>query len=125
MWRDDILCINLGKLGAVPHLSVNAVWYANIDRKTRSDQTIFMVMKNISEVKAQLSSLLGRVAKGEVIVIGKAGKPVAKIVAFGGIEKTRKPGALKGKIKIAADFAELPEDIAAAFGVADDNTPAK
>jgi prevent-host-death family protein len=96
---------------------IHFVFKDKIDVQTRSDQTIIMVMKNISEVKAQLSSLLGRVAKGEVIVIGKAGKPVAKIVAFGGIEKTRKPGALKGKIKMAPDFAELPEDIASAFGV--------
>jgi hypothetical protein len=31
--------------------------------------------------------------------------------------KERKPGALKGKIKITDDFDILPDDIAKAFGI--------
>jgi hypothetical protein len=31
--------------------------------------------------------------------------------------KPRRPGALKGKIKISDDFDELPADISAAFGL--------
>lgn len=41
-----------------------------------------MTVTNISEAKAQLSALIERVLAGEEIVIGKAGKPVAKLVPF-------------------------------------------
>lgn len=44
-----------------------------------------------------------RSIKGNEIVVAMAGKPVAKLIP---IEKKRKrrPGALKGKIKIAKNF---------------------
>jgi prevent-host-death family protein len=76
-----------------------------------------MHITNISEAKAQLSSLIARVLAGEEVLIGKAGKPVAKLVKYERSDQKRRPGALKGKIKIADDFDQLPEDIAEAFGV--------
>lgn len=76
-----------------------------------------MQITNISEAKAQLSALIERVIAGEDIIIGKAGKPVAKLVRYEKSKEMRKPGALKGKIKISKDFNELPEDIANAFGM--------
>ncbi len=74
---------------------------------------------NISEAKAQLSALIEKVIAGQEVIIGKAGKPVAKLVRYERSEKPRKPGALKGKIKIGDDFDELPKDIAKAFGMMD------
>lgn len=48
---------------------------------------------NIHEAKTNFSRLIERVQAGEEIVIAKAGKPVAKLVA---IEKPKRvPGALK------------------------------
>jgi len=76
-----------------------------------------MQITNISEAKAQLSSLIERVTAGEDIIIGKAGKPVARLVRYEGNRQQRQPGALRGKIKIAEDFDELPDDIAGAFGM--------
>jgi prevent-host-death family protein len=76
-----------------------------------------MHITNISEAKAQLSALIEKVLAGQEIIIGKAGKPVAMLVQYKHQETTRQPGALKGKIKIASDFDELPSDIAEAFGV--------
>jgi antitoxin (DNA-binding transcriptional repressor) of toxin-antitoxin stability system len=76
-----------------------------------------VILKNISEAKAQLSALIEAVAKGEEVIIGKAGVPVARLVRFTGPAAPRRPGALKGKIRIAADFDELPEDIAEALGL--------
>ena len=76
-----------------------------------------MQITNISEAKTQLSALIERVTKGEEVVIGKAGKPVAKLVPYERRDDTRHPGALRGKIKIAPDFDKLPADIAAAFGM--------
>jgi prevent-host-death family protein len=76
-----------------------------------------MQIANITEAKAQLSALIEKVLAGEEIIIGKAGKPVARLVKFENYRKARQPGALKGKIKISDDFDELPDDLAQAFGM--------
>lgn len=76
-----------------------------------------MIIRNISEAKAELSALIEAVSKGEEVIIGKAGVPVAKIVRYTGANKPRVPGALKGQITIREDFDELPPDIAEAFGI--------
>ena len=76
-----------------------------------------MPITNISEAKAQLSALIERVLAGEEIIIGKAGKPVARLVKFERPQHPRQPGALKGRIRIAEDFEELSEDLRAAFGM--------
>ena len=76
-----------------------------------------MQVRNISEAKAELSALIAAVQRGEEVIIGKAGKPVAKLIAYNEAKAARKPGALRGKIRIAADFDELPADIAKAFGM--------
>jgi len=72
---------------------------------------------NISEAKAQLSALLRKVLAGQEVIIGKAGEPLAKLVKYEQRSVRRKPGALRGRIKIAPDFDQLPDDIAEAFDV--------
>jgi prevent-host-death family protein len=94
----------------------------DLDNLVWSGQTIIaevkkMYVTNISDAKAQLSALIEKVLAGEEVIIGKAGKPVAKLVRYDRKEQPRRPGALKGKIKIAQDFDELPTDIAEAFGM--------
>jgi prevent-host-death family protein len=74
---------------------------------------------NITEAKAQLSALIERVLDGEEVIIGKAGKPVARLVPFDRPSHPRQPGALRGQIVIAEDFDELPEDLQRAFGMID------
>ena len=76
-----------------------------------------MILKNISEAKAELSALIDAVSKGEEVLIGKAGVPVARLVRYTGGAAKRIPGALKGRIKVHDDFDELPPDLAAAFGL--------
>ena len=78
-----------------------------------------MHITNISEAKAQLSSLIEKVLSGQEVIIGKAGKPVAKLIPYERSQETRLPGALRGKIKISEDFDELPDDIAEALGMID------
>ena len=41
-----------------------------------------MVITNISEAKATLSRLIEQVLNGQEVIIGKAGKPVAKLVPY-------------------------------------------
>lgn len=76
-----------------------------------------MTIANIHEAKTHLSRFIEQVAAGEEVIISKAGKPVAKLIRYQPSPKPRKPGVWKGKIKIATDFDELPEQIAEAFGV--------
>jgi prevent-host-death family protein len=67
---------------------------------------------NIHQAKTQLSKLIERVSAGEEIVIAKGGKPVARLAPLARRTKPRKPGALKGKIRIAEDFdAPLPDEL--------------
>lgn len=75
-------------------------------------------MTSITDAKAHFSALIRRVEKGEEVTIGKAGKPVAKLVPVPSGSRERTPGALKGQIEIAEDFDELPEDLREAFGMA-------
>jgi prevent-host-death family protein len=75
-----------------------------------------MVVKSISAAKAQLSALIQRVRDGEDVIIGKAGRPVALLTKYSSSGHARKPGTLKGKIRIADNFDELPRDIAVALG---------
>jgi len=76
-----------------------------------------MVIRNISEAKAELSALIARVQQGDEVILAKSGKPVAKIVPYSGGTRPRIPGAMEGEIWIAPDFDELPEDMAEAFGM--------
>jgi prevent-host-death family protein len=71
---------------------------------------------NIHDAKAQLSKLVVRARAGEEIILVRAGKPVARIVAYVPMRAPRKPGALKGKIRIGKDFfAPLPNELLAAY----------
>ncbi len=75
---------------------------------------------SLCEAKASLSQLVEQAAKGEEIVIAKAGRSRARLVPIEHFAQARKPGAWKGRIIIAADFeAPLPTDLLAAFRGAD------
>jgi prevent-host-death family protein len=69
---------------------------------------------NVQDAKTHLSRLLERVAQGEEIIIAKSGRPVAKLVRVA--VEPRKPGRLKGRIRVGTDFDEpLPDDSLAVF----------
>ncbi len=73
-----------------------------------------MKVVNVHEAKTHLSRLLERVDAGEEIVIARNGKPVARLVPVSAAP--RRPGRLKGRLRIGADFdAPLPAELAAAF----------
>jgi prevent-host-death family protein len=78
-----------------------------------------MVVRNISEAKAELSALIELVLEGHEVIIAKAGKPVARMVAYRGPTKPRLPGSMVGEISISPDFDALPDDIAEAFGASE------
>lgn len=70
-----------------------------------------MQIVNIHEAKTNLSKLIEKTAKGEEIIIAKAGKPKAILSPYKKKIKPRKPGALKGKIFVPDDFNEEDEEI--------------
>jgi prevent-host-death family protein len=71
---------------------------------------------NIHEAKTHFSKLLERVALGEEVVIAKAGKPVAKLVAIASEQKTRILGSAKGEFVVPDDFNDpLPKEIEDSF----------
>ena len=70
-----------------------------------------MPVFTISNTKKYLSLLIKKAAAGEEIIIASGNKPVARLVAFGGVKKSRKPGLLKGKLHVGPEFFEpLPAD---------------
>lgn len=70
----------------------------------------------VSEAKTHFYRLLDRAAKGDEIVIAKAGKPVAKLVPFSP-PVDRVLGCDAGRVTIAEDFdAPLPTEVLADFG---------
>ena len=70
---------------------------------------------NIHEAKTHLSQIIERVARGESVIIGKAGKPMAVLSPYVSTEESRKAGSMKGKIHIADDFDSDDELIADIF----------
>jgi prevent-host-death family protein len=77
------------------------------------------VVVNIHEAKTHLSRLVERAAAGEEIIIGKAGKPMARLVPYQERREPRRPGRLKGRLWVADDFDDTPEWLIRAFWGAD------
>lgn len=67
---------------------------------------------NVHEAKTHLSKLLMRVSAGEDIIISKAGKPVARLVAWRDPVVKRQPGLDRGQFVVPEDFdASLPTEV--------------
>lgn len=74
-----------------------------------------MQIVNIHEAKTNLSKLIAQVMRGNEVVIGKAGKPVVKMVSIKELKKKRIPGRLKGKISVPDNFNDEDPEINALF----------
>jgi len=72
----------------------------------------------ISESKAQLSALVEAVvSRGEEVVIGRAGKPMVRLVPYRAAKPGKRLGAFSGRIEIADDFDVWDGPEADAFGI--------
>jgi len=74
-----------------------------------------MQIVNIYQAKTQLSKLIDQVLAGQEITIGKAGKPVAKLVSYREKPLKRQFGLWKGKVFVADDFDAESEEINTMF----------
>ena len=59
---------------------------------------------NIHQAKTHLSRLIEDVASGNEVLIAKGGRPMARLVPLGRDDSPRRPGLLKGKLKISEQF---------------------
>jgi prevent-host-death family protein len=78
---------------------------------------------NVHAAKTHLSSLLEDVQRGEEVVIAKAGKPIARIVAFEPPKERRKLGLLRGKAWEAPDAWDPDPELERLFYEGDPNFP--
>jgi prevent-host-death family protein len=63
-----------------------------------------MKVTNMHDAKSKLSQLVSEVIEGKEVIIGNAGKPVARLVAYHSAPPNRTPGYWKGKVRIADNF---------------------
>ncbi len=90
--------------------------YYVVDSANLNPSQNLMSTVSVREAKTHLSRLLERVAKGEEVVIAKAGRPVARLIAYREIAKRRQFGRNAGLFEIPEDFDDaLPDDLLAAF----------
>jgi prevent-host-death family protein len=76
-----------------------------------------MEQVGMHEAKTRLSQLVERAEAGEEVVIARNGTPVVRLVPIARTSSlARVRGAWRGRVRMADDFDELPEDIADAFG---------
>lgn len=67
---------------------------------------------DVHEAKTHLFRLLERVGLGEEIIIARAGRPVARLVAVEERPRRRVPGSARGKLVVGPEFDEpLPEEV--------------
>ncbi|HEV7241435.1 MAG TPA: type II toxin-antitoxin system prevent-host-death family antitoxin [Thermoanaerobaculia bacterium] len=67
---------------------------------------------NIYDAKTRLSQLVDRAEAGEEIIIARGGRPAARLVPFRVAVVKRKPGRMRGRIRIGRDFdAPLPGNL--------------
>jgi prevent-host-death family protein len=74
-----------------------------------------MKIVNLHEAKTQLSRLLEEAARGEEIVIAKAGRPYVRLIPCLPERTPRVLGGWEGRVRISPDFDQTPDDVIAAF----------
>ena len=80
------------------------------------DMPIPTMVRSISEAKAHFSAIVDEASGGKSFIICRAGRPLVTITQYVKTERVRRPGSLKGKIRIADDFETLPDGFEEAFG---------
>jgi prevent-host-death family protein len=74
-----------------------------------------MKVINIQEAKTHLSRYVDAAAGGDEVVIGKHGKPLARLIPFRPVHGRRPLGGFEGRIVLADDFDEPDARLEALF----------
>ncbi len=72
---------------------------------------------SLSEAKAKFSEVVERASLGEDTIITRMGRATVRITRFEPASPSRRLGLLKGRIRLADDFDEWPDDIARDLGI--------
>lgn len=95
-----------------PACPVYSIWFNPLNQTAPA----MSVTVNIHEAKTHLPRLVDQAAKGREFVIGKAGKPMVRVVPIHALSPNRTLGFLAGKGRIAADLkSTFAQDIDAIF----------
>lgn len=71
---------------------------------------------NVHHAKTNLSKLIWRAEAGDEVIIARDGKPVVKLVPVQSLpRKLFKAGALKGRLRVPADFLAPDSEIELLF----------
>jgi prevent-host-death family protein len=66
----------------------------------------------VRELRGKLSEVLRKAQAGEAFVVMSRGKPIVELKGIASAGAAfRKPGALAGKVWMADDFDDLPDDM--------------
>lgn len=66
---------------------------------------------SVRETKPNLSRLLQKAERGEVVTISRGSTPIARLVPVQRQTRDRQPGSLKGILQVGPEFfAPLPDD---------------
>lgn len=69
-----------------------------------------MTTFNIHEAKTHLSRLVAQAARGETVIIAKAGKPLVKLVPVDAPAKRSRIGFMKGEFTVPDDFNTMGQE---------------
>ena len=67
-----------------------------------------MRIVTIHQAKTNLSGLIRKASEGEEVVIARGSKPVARLVPVGEVKGKRRPGSLKGSLRVGPEFFDPP-----------------
>ncbi len=81
-----------------------------------AEMQIPTMVRSIAEAKAHFSAIVDAASGGKSFIICRAGRPLVTITQYVQPKSIRRPGTLKGKIRIADDFDTLPDGFDEAFG---------
>ena len=74
------------------------------------------IVVGMHEAKTNFSKLVKQAEAGQEIVVANFGRPVARIVPYEPPAADRKPGLMRGRIRIKPGFDDLPPGFDEAFG---------
>jgi len=70
-----------------------------------------MPIVKIHHAKTNLSRLIEKACEGEEIIIARGNEPLVRLQPLRGKKGQRKPGSMKGSLKVGPEFFEpLPEE---------------
>jgi len=89
----------------------------NMTRRRLMTRRASTPIVNVAAAKARLPELIERAARGEEIILARAGRPRARLVPLASERKTlRVPGKGRGRFRPGPGFdAKLPDDVLALF----------